>query len=98
MSIATILIYIYLFFGLIATSFVLLASYNIFTKGYKANSAFFGILIVIGLFFVSFVSAIASIRSVGIQLNKTQNNITSPNTKPNGSPANPKPTTGGKFY
>jgi len=98
MSITTILTYIYLFFGLIVVSFVLLAAYNIFTKGYKANAAFFGILVVIGLFAISFVSAIASIRSLGTELDKVRDSLSSPSTRPNSTPATPKPATDGKFY
>ena len=99
-SIVSILTYIYIFFGLIVAAFVFLASYNIYTKGYRANSAFFGILVVIMLFSVSFVSAISSIRSLGTELDRVKDTLTSPNTKQIPTP-NPNNNTGkpaGKFY
>jgi hypothetical protein len=98
LSIVSILTYIYLFFGLIVAAFVLLASYNIYTKGYRANSAFFGILVVIVLFSVSFVSALSSIRSLGTELDKVKDTISNPNSKPITAPTNNTSKPAGKFY
>jgi len=93
MSISSILIYIYLFFGLIIAALILVASYNIYTKGYRATSAFIGILIFIFLFGLSFGSAITSIRSFGIDLeNATKSTTPTPNK------ATPTATPKGKFY
>jgi len=95
MPISTILTYIYLFCGLLIAAYVLLASYNIYTKGYRATSAFLGIILIIILFSISFGSAITAIHNLGTAIDKAIPTTTTPT---NTSPTAPTTTTKGKFY
>jgi TRAP-type C4-dicarboxylate transport system permease small subunit len=94
MSISTILTYIYLFCGLLIATYVLLASYNIYTKGYRATSAFLGIILIMILFSISFGSALTTIHNLGTAIDKAI-----PTALPtNSSPTSPSTTIKGKFY
>ena len=95
MPISTILTYIYLFCGLLIAAYVLLASYNIYTKGYRATSAFLGIILIIVLFSISFGSAITAIYNLGTAIDKVIPTTTNPT---NTTPTAPTTTPKGKFY
>lgn len=95
MPISTILTYIYLFCGLLIAAYVLLASYNIYTKGYRASSAFLGIILIVVLFSVSLGSALTAIYNLGTAFEKA---IPTTSTPTNTSPTVPTTTPKGKFY
>ena len=95
MPISNILTYIYLFCGLLIAAYVLLASYNIYTKGYRASSAFLGIILIVVLFSISLGSALTAIYNLGTGIDKVIHNSATPT---NSTPTTPPTTTKSKFY
>lgn len=65
MTLANILSFAYLFFGMIVCAILLLAAFNIFTKGYRPKFSLIVIGFVSVLILVNFVAALVSIQAIG---------------------------------